>query len=125
MCDEWRNNYSAFRLWAREHGFKQGLQIDRINNSKGYEPSNCRFVTCKMNCYNRSKAVKFPDGKSSTDIAKELGMSRGAIRNRVRNMALSLKQASTMPRVPNGIERTQFWKRTGLWKDETPPKPKP
>lgn len=54
VCDEWINDFSAFKKWAEENGYSDKLQIDRIDNNKGYSPSNCRFVTPKENCRNKS-----------------------------------------------------------------------
>jgi hypothetical protein len=31
------------------NGYKEGLSIDRINSSKNYEPSNCRWITLSKN----------------------------------------------------------------------------
>lgn len=54
VCEEWSmDNASAFISWALEHGYEKGLEIDRINNNKGYSPDNCRFVTRQQNCRNR------------------------------------------------------------------------
>lgn len=52
LCDEWKEAKN-FILWALSNGYKKGLQIDRIDNNKGYSPSNCRFVTNKENSNNR------------------------------------------------------------------------
>jgi len=52
VCDEWHDS-CLFLKWALENGYKQGLQIDRIDNNKGYYPDNCRFVTPKTNSRNR------------------------------------------------------------------------
>lgn len=57
VCDEWNNSAEAFCEWALSNGYKDGLQIDRIDNNKGYEPSNCRFVTPKQNSRNRRNTV--------------------------------------------------------------------
>ena len=61
VCDEWNRSYQAFYLWAMENGYCDGLQIDRIDNEKGYSPDNCRFVTPKVNSNNRrnSKLIDF------------------------------------------------------------------
>lgn len=56
VCDEWRD-YAKFSKWAKENGYDQKLQIDRINNNGNYCPDNCRFVTARDNCYNRRSTV--------------------------------------------------------------------
>lgn len=53
VCDQWRESYESFRLWATENGFSQELEIDRIDNNLGYSPDNCRFVTRAANMRNR------------------------------------------------------------------------
>lgn len=57
MCDEWKNGTREFVLWALKNGWKQNLQIDRIENDKGYFPENCRFVTRSENCRNKKNNV--------------------------------------------------------------------
>lgn len=52
VCDAW-HDFFVFKKWALQNGYKQHLQLDRINNDKGYSPSNCRFVTSSENCNNR------------------------------------------------------------------------
>lgn len=59
VCDEWRSDSGAFIRWALENGYKEGLQIDRINNNEGYTPENCRFVTHSINVLNRRKRDDF------------------------------------------------------------------
>jgi len=51
-CEDWEY-YINFRNWALFNGYKNDLMIDRINNDGNYEPSNCRFVTNRVNCQNR------------------------------------------------------------------------
>ena len=54
VCEEWKHDYVAFRDFAISHGWKRGLQINRIDNDKGYSPDNVNFVTGKENMANRS-----------------------------------------------------------------------
>jgi len=54
ICEEWLNNFMSFYNWAMANGWKEGLQIDRINNDGNYEPNNCRFVTSAVNNRNQS-----------------------------------------------------------------------
>lgn len=62
VCDEWRDDYGAFRSWAYQNGYDETMGrscclIDRIDNSKGYSPDNCRFVTPKDSIKNRRNTV--------------------------------------------------------------------
>ena len=56
ICNEWLN-FDNFALWALNNGYKEGLSIDRINNDGNYEPSNCRWVTMKEQCRNKSTNI--------------------------------------------------------------------
>jgi len=57
ICKEWRASFAAFADWAMRNGYRSGLQIDRVNNDRGYSPANCRFVTPQMNAQNRRTSV--------------------------------------------------------------------
>jgi hypothetical protein len=54
VCDEWHGNSGliAFISWAENNGYKKGLTLDREKNEQGYSPSNCRWVTQKINMLN-------------------------------------------------------------------------
>ena len=53
VCPEWSmENVQSFYDWALANGYKEGLQIDRIDVNGNYEPSNCRWVTHKENARN-------------------------------------------------------------------------
>lgn len=53
VCNEW-NNYEEFARWSIKNGFAEGLSIDRIDNNGNYDPSNCRWVSIKIQQNNRS-----------------------------------------------------------------------
>ena len=57
MCDEWHNSFQPFFDWAIEHGYSEGLTIDRIDNDGDYEPANCRWVTQRVQNSNRRDTV--------------------------------------------------------------------
>ena len=51
VCKAW-HDYRAFKKWALANGYREDLQIDRINNDGNYTPKNCRWVTPKENARN-------------------------------------------------------------------------
>ena len=55
VCEEWRTSFQAFMAWAQSNGYRPDLQLDRIDNDKGYSPDNCRFVTAEVNANNKRK----------------------------------------------------------------------
>ncbi len=59
ICDEWRDDYNAFKKWALENGYADDLSIDRINGDGNYEPSNCRWATRKQQGENKRKPYTF------------------------------------------------------------------
>lgn len=85
MCDEWENDFQAFRKWSLENGYREGLTIDRIDNANGYSPDNCRWVTPKQQANNRSTNVFLEyDGKNFTlsELADYTGFNASTIKQR-------------------------------------------
>lgn len=74
VCELWRNSPQAFGDWLLEHGWHKGLQIDRIDNNKGYSPENCRVVTCKENNNNRRNTTVLDDGTSLALFCSSIGI---------------------------------------------------
>lgn len=54
ICEEWKNNVVNFYNWAMSNGYTDELSIDRINVNGNYEPSNCRWVTMKVQQNNKT-----------------------------------------------------------------------
>lgn len=54
VCPEWNSDYPAFYAWATANGYREGLEIDRIDGDGNYAPDNCRWVTRVANIENRS-----------------------------------------------------------------------
>ena len=89
VCEEWKE-YSLFKKWAIENGYRENLTLDRINNYGDYEPSNCQWIPLKENAgkdkkiftheqkielYNLRKKLNI----TQIDMAKKCGVSRNTI----------------------------------------------
>ena len=60
VCPEWTNKLNGFinfRDWAVNNGYKDNLQINRINNDGNYGPFNCNWVTAKENTRNTRQVI--------------------------------------------------------------------
>lgn len=55
VCDDWLGScgYKNFEKWAINNGYKENLTIDRIDVNKGYDSTNCRWVTITEQANNR------------------------------------------------------------------------
>lgn len=60
ICEIWLNKSSSFYLWATRNGYSDDLTIDRIDSSKGYYPSNCRWVDKSIQSQNSRQAKLDP-----------------------------------------------------------------
>ena len=79
VCDRWQS-YEAFFEDMGER--PPGLTLDRRDNTKGYEPGNVRWATAKEQARNKTNNHLF-DGKCIAQIAEELGITHGAVTNRI------------------------------------------
>lgn len=68
VSSEWHDP-NAFMDWAEGAGYRPGLQIDRIDNSGGYTPSNCRWTTAKENARNTRRNLLLTIGGATMPVA--------------------------------------------------------
>ena len=98
ICDEWRE-YSKFREWALNSGWEPGLTIERIDLDKGYEPSNCKWITPQEQHLNMStnKILTFRgESKPMKTWCEELGMPYYTVRSRLNILHWSVEDALTI-----------------------------
>jgi hypothetical protein len=99
VCNEWED-YSTFKKWAMQNGYKEGLCIDRIDNFKGYSPDNCRWTTNKINCNNTRKNNNLTFNNEThtlSEWAGITGISRETLNARINEYEWSVERALTEP----------------------------
>ncbi|MFC4727114.1 hypothetical protein [Coralloluteibacterium thermophilus] len=83
VCDRWQ----VFANFLADMGERpEGTTLDRIDNSRGYEPGNCRWSTPRQQSQNRScvRPISFR-GKSMTlrEWAEKAGIKRSTLAQRI------------------------------------------
>lgn len=91
-CQEWALSFAAFHGWAAANGYADDLILDRIDNDRGYEPGNCRWVSTVVSSRNRRcvvlnemqaaeiRAAIDAGGRGiQADLARRYGVSESAI----------------------------------------------
>lgn len=82
VCDEWKFSYESFNSWSYANGYSDEMTIDRIVNTLGYMPGNCRWVTMHDQNRNKTNNVMLEYNGTTmcmSDWARHFGVSPQAI----------------------------------------------
>lgn len=96
ICEEWAD-YETFERWALSSGYGPNLTIDRIDVNGDYTPENCRWVTRKVQAYNRrdNRRLTFQgETLTITEWAERIGCTPTCIYYRL-NAGWSLEETLT------------------------------
>ncbi|MEY4331797.1 MAG: hypothetical protein RLZZ196_535 [Bacteroidota bacterium] len=87
ICNEWNNDFLSFYNWAIVNGWDKDLKLDRTDNNGNYEPTNCRFITNKENCNNKTNNLcVYVNGirKTAMQISEETGIEYNTVRRKIK-----------------------------------------
>lgn len=107
VCEEW----ASYETFKKDMGpCPEGHSLDRINNSEGYYPENCRWVPVARQAANTTRNVRVEvNGFTATisDHAKANGIKPGVAFDRINKLGWSAKDAVSIPTMGVGKKRTK------------------
>lgn len=101
VCNEWNNDFAAFRTWAIENGYHEGLTLDRIDSKGNYCPENCRWVDWITQQNNRSSNRFYShngETKTIAEWAREYGIPESNLITRMKK-GWDFETALTKPKI--------------------------
>lgn len=105
VCDRWMESFDNFLLDMGEKPI--ALTIDRIDNSKGYSPDNCRWATKRDQSRNQRTTVLITfNGLTMCrrDWAKKTGLHETTIQYRM-NAGWDIEDCLSTKKFTNGNNR--------------------
>ena len=99
VCDEW-SEYENFAKWAREHGYEDGLTIERVNVDGDYCPENCKWIPFGDQARNRRTTfwVMYQGEKMSlAEAAEKAGLPYKQVHYRIKRRGWSVENALSTP----------------------------
>lgn len=108
VCDEWKNNFESFYIWAVNNGFQQNLSLDRIDVNGDYEPNNCRWSNAytQMNNTSRNHYLTVNgETKTISEWGREKGINPDVIKDRLTRLHWSAEEAVSIPTMRRGGKR--------------------
>ena len=106
VCDDWINDFLSFYKWAMNNGYADNLTIDRIDNSKGYSPENCRWVNMKTQQNNRTNNFNINYKgvtKTLTEWSRILDINYNTLRTRLLRDNKSIDEAFEYKEIKENI----------------------
>lgn len=99
ICNEW-NEFRPFYEWALANGYSDNLTIDRIDVNGNYEPSNCRWITMKEQCNNKTNNINVEyngEIKTLKQWAEKYGVKYKLLHERYRRYGWEFERALLTP----------------------------
>ena len=86
VCDEWLS-FINFYNWSIANNWELGLEIDRIDNLKGYSPDNCKWSTRQQQTRNTSRNRYFEYNNEKlllVELCEKYNINRNTFNKRLR-----------------------------------------
>ncbi len=110
VCKQWKDYFKSFYDWCIENGWRKGLDVDRKNNNGNYTPSNCRFVTRKINTRNTRRTLFIEHNgikKPLADWADELGLRYETLSQRIFKLKMPISEALVSDKIKRRFHKKE------------------
>lgn len=102
VCKEWMDDFLVFKEWALANGWERGLTLERMNNDKNYEPSNCKWDTRAIQARNREVNIlltAFGETKCLAEWSRDLRckVRYEGLRTRINKLGWDAERAIVTP----------------------------
>ena len=104
VCSEWKDDFMAFYDWAMSNGYKDNLTIDRVDNDRNYEQSNCRWADSNQQNRNKRNNVNYTfNGETHClkDWCKIQRLNYGTVISRLHDSNWSIERALELNKEDN------------------------
>jgi len=96
LCDRWKNLETFYRDMVGSYA--PGLELERIDNDKGYSPENCRWANQKVQANNRRSSRMITIGGRTMTLAQwtdQSGIKPSTVRQRFYGMKWPIEKEQT------------------------------
>lgn len=104
LCDKWENSFTNFYNWAINNGYNENKTIERLDNNKGYNPNNCKWIKLSEQPLNKSDNLDliYKDNPITvSEISDITGLNQRTIRSRI-DLGWSIDKIINTPRLSQG-----------------------
>jgi hypothetical protein len=109
VCARWRDFGNFYKDMGPRPSTKHSL--DRRDNSKGYNPDNCRWATWRVQANNKrsNRRITF-DGRTQnlSEWSREVGLGADTLCRRLEFLGWSVERALTTPVIPPKLRRAHI-----------------
>ena len=105
VCEDWIEDFSAFRNWAISNGWneyheKNEISLDRIDVNGDYTPENCRWADYNTQQNNKTVSVRW-DYKGTkytlVELSETFNINIMALRSRLYTQKMTVEEAVEKP----------------------------
>lgn len=86
MCDEWKNDFDAFKEWSMNNGYETGAFLLRYDVLQGFSPWNCKWTKKPDNGQGRKGSIMITANGETHSLAewsRITGLHRSSIEERL------------------------------------------